>query len=40
MARAGTTGEVADAVCFLAGERASYITGAVLPVSGGLGMGH
>ena len=38
--RPGTPQEVADAVCFLTDERASYITGAVLPVSGGLGMGH
>jgi 3-oxoacyl-[acyl-carrier protein] reductase len=32
--------EVAAAVSFLAGEDAAYITGAVLPVDGGLGMGH
>jgi 3-oxoacyl-[acyl-carrier protein] reductase len=32
--------EVAAAVAFLAGEQAGYITGAVLPVDGGLGMGH
>lgn len=30
---------VVAAVRFLAGESASYITGAVLPVSGGIGMG-
>ncbi|SEG66306.1 3-oxoacyl-[acyl-carrier-protein] reductase [Thermomonospora echinospora] len=32
--------EVAKAVRFLASEDASYITGAVIPVDGGLGMGH
>ncbi|MDV6013952.1 3-oxoacyl-ACP reductase FabG [Haloechinothrix sp. LS1_15] len=32
--------EVASAVTFLASEEAGYINGAVLPVDGGLGMGH
>ena len=32
--------EVAGAVHFLAGPDAAYITGAVVPVDGGLGMGH
>ncbi len=32
--------EVAAAVRFLAGPDAGYISGAVLPVDGGLGMGH
>lgn len=32
--------EVAAAIAFLAGPDAGYITGAVVPVDGGLGMGH
>ncbi len=36
MRRFGTAEEVADAVLFLAGPQASYITGAVLEVNGGL----
>jgi len=36
MARMGRTEELAAAVAFLASERASYITGAVLQVDGGL----
>jgi 2-hydroxycyclohexanecarboxyl-CoA dehydrogenase len=36
--RAGTAEEVAAAVAFLASPDASYITGATVPVSGGLGM--
>jgi 3-oxoacyl-[acyl-carrier protein] reductase len=32
--------EVAAAVSFLASDGAGYITGAVIPVDGGLGMGH
>jgi 3-oxoacyl-[acyl-carrier protein] reductase len=38
--RYGSTDEVAAAVTFLASDAAGYITGAVLPVDGGLGMGH
>jgi len=33
-------GEVAAAVEYLVGPDAGYVTGAVLPVDGGLGMGH
>ena len=32
--------EIAATVLFLAGDGAAYITGAVIPVDGGLGMGH
>jgi 3-oxoacyl-[acyl-carrier protein] reductase len=38
--RMATPGEVAAAVRFLASDDAGYITGAVIPVDGGLGMGH
>jgi 3-oxoacyl-[acyl-carrier protein] reductase len=38
--RFGQPGEVAALVRWLASDEAGYVTGAVLPVDGGLGMGH
>ena len=38
--RFATPDEVAAAVVWLAGDEAAYISGAVIPVDGGLGMGH
>ena len=40
LARYASAQEVAATVAFLAGQDAAYITGAVIPVDGGLGMGH
>jgi len=39
LGRVGTAADVASAVCFLASEEASYITGHVLNVNGGMLMG-
>ncbi len=39
LARFGETDEVAATIAFLASDSAGYITGAVIPVDGGLGMG-
>ncbi|MGH8795013.1 MAG: 3-oxoacyl-ACP reductase FabG [Stackebrandtia sp.] len=38
--RYATADEVADACRWLASDGAGYVTGAVIPVDGGLGMGH
>lgn len=38
--RYGQADEVAGAVSFLSSDDAGYISGAVIPVDGGLGMGH
>lgn len=38
--RLGSVDDVAAAALFLAGDAAGYTTGAVIPVDGGLGMGH
>ncbi|WP_406692032.1 SDR family oxidoreductase [Saccharopolyspora sp. ID03-671] len=40
LGRPGEAAEVAAAVGWLASEQAGYVTGAVIPVDGGAGMGH
>lgn len=40
LGRFGRTEEIAAAVRWIAGEEAGYITGAVIPVDGGIGMGN
>jgi 3-oxoacyl-[acyl-carrier protein] reductase len=40
LGRFGLTSEIANAVRWLSSEEAGYITGAVIPVDGGIGMGH
>jgi beta-ketoacyl ACP reductase len=40
LGRVAAPAEVASAVTWLASDAAAYVTGAVIPVDGGLGMGH
>lgn len=40
LGRMATPEEIAGTIAFLASEDGAYITGAVIPVDGGLGMGH
>ena len=40
LGRMAAADEVAGVVTWLASEAAAYVTGAVIPVDGGLGMGH
>jgi 3-oxoacyl-[acyl-carrier protein] reductase len=40
LGRLATPQEIAGVAAFIASEDASYVTGAVIPVDGGLGMGH
>ena len=40
LGRFSTPEEIAKVVAFLSSDAANYITGAVIPVDGGLGMGH
>jgi 3-oxoacyl-[acyl-carrier protein] reductase len=40
LGRYGSAEEIAQTVLWLTGPGAAYVTGAVIPVDGGLGMGH
>jgi len=39
-ARYASAAEVANVIRWIASDEAGYISGAVIPVDGGLGMGH
>jgi 3-oxoacyl-[acyl-carrier protein] reductase len=40
LGRTATTYEIASLAAFLASDAAAYITGSIIPIDGGLGMGH
>ena len=40
LGRYGSPEEIAQTVLWLTGDGGAYVTGAVIPVDGGLGMGH
>ena len=40
LGRMGTVDDIAAVVEFLVSDAAGYVTGALVPVDGGLGMGH
>lgn len=40
LSRFGSVDDIAETVLWLTGPGAAYVTGAVIPVDGGLGMGH
>jgi len=40
MQRLGKPDDVAGVVSFLASDDSAYVSGAVIPVDGGMGMGH